>query len=61
MASLDRLFQSPPVPDPACDVCRANYNEWLELKNPRHPKFDPARAADVAIEIRRHPKFGTHK
>jgi hypothetical protein len=61
VASLDRLFQTAPVPDPECDVCGALYRQWLELKNPRSPKFDPSRAADVAIEIRRHPKYGAHR
>jgi hypothetical protein len=61
VASLDQLFQTPPVPAPWCDVCEALMVQWRRLKNPRHPEFDPSRASDVAVEIRNHPTGKAHE
>lgn len=58
VASVDQLFRSPPVPVAGCDVCEALMKQWRELKNPRGPEFNPSRASDAAVEIRRHPTHG---
>jgi hypothetical protein len=46
---------APPIPAPGCDVCAACFNQWREASTPGHPAFDRSHAADLAIEISRHP------
>lgn len=48
----------PPEPAPGCDVCGALFRQWTRASNARGPEYDPSRAVDLAVEIRRHPHEG---
>jgi hypothetical protein len=44
-----------PIPVPGCDVCRGLAAWWRRAMDPKSESYDPSRASDWAIEIRRHP------
>lgn len=48
---------APPEPTPVegCDVCRGLLSSWRRAMDPTSQAYDPSRASDWAIEIRRHP------
>ncbi|MEY6567524.1 hypothetical protein AB8B12_21760 [Streptomyces sp. PGLac3x] len=50
----DPLFD-PPEPAPDCDVCGALLEQWRRASVVGAPEYDPSRASDFAVEIRRHP------
>ena len=46
---------NPPVPAPGCDVCAALARQWAQATEAGSPAYDPSHAADLAVEISRHP------
>lgn len=54
----DPLTAEPPEPAPGCKVCSGLMKQWREAMGKGGPAFDPSRATDLAVEIRRHPHGG---
>ncbi|MFB9467505.1 hypothetical protein [Streptomyces cinereospinus] len=50
--SLDPLANTKPTP--GCKVCSALYKQWKAFSNPYSPDYDPSKATDRAVEMRRH-------
>ncbi|MFE5093290.1 hypothetical protein ACFRCI_23740 [Streptomyces sp. NPDC056638] len=45
----------PPKATPGCDICTALRQQWRQATTVGSPAFDRTHAADLAIEISRHP------
>lgn len=51
----DEGLPAEPKAVPQCAVCRALKQQWHQATAPDSPAYNPSHAADLAIEIRRHP------
>ena len=43
-----------PAPFPGCDACVAFEREWVAATTPRSDTYDPSRATDIVVLMRRH-------
>lgn len=51
----DPFPPGPPVPTAGCSECAMLMRQWQQVKNPRNPTYNPSRASDLVVLIRRHP------
>lgn len=54
------FLSGPGLPDEpkaatGCAACRALLRQWHQATNRRNPAYDMSHAADLAVEISRHP------
>ncbi|GGX26537.1 hypothetical protein [Streptomyces chryseus] len=49
---------STPTPAQGCDVCASLERQFDKAADPRLPEFDPSKATDCLVEIKRHPHGG---
>ncbi|MGW5093295.1 hypothetical protein ACWEQ1_02010 [Streptomyces nodosus] len=50
----DPLTADPPKPHPKCGVCAALYEQWRHAAAPSSTAYDPSKASDIAVEMKRH-------
>ncbi len=51
---MDPLEFGPPEPTPGCDVCGALARQIERAERPNSPEYDPSKATDLRVEMRRH-------
>jgi hypothetical protein len=58
----DDTPQPPTLPEPkkGCKICTALHEQLQVVSDPRSPDYDPSKATDIRVEMRRHDKGQVH-